>query len=295
MKRKLPVLLAAAVMAAALVLPAFADVIWEPNNNFYESHRYECSYENRNYLTNGQKGYITLRTAPDSLVEVVNVVNGVRLTVGFTWQAEDGETWAVGDYAVQEEGQTWKWYTGWVSMDELALIYDYIAFEEDHNSEFQDYDGSGDELTEAYLYSYPNGRFQMLLVEAKEYMPFAETFQNLYTDENGLRWTFVGYYMGSRNAWICIDDPLNEDLGVDEPRTVAQVRGGAETIVPAAEQAPDGPDGVQECGLEDEELIPPAEKVPAAKTYVTWLVPAALIVAVVAVTAVVVRRRNRSK
>lgn len=273
MKHKLPAIFLALVLLTALAMPAFADLMWEPyDNSFYERHRDECSYENRSYLVNGQKGYVTLRSAPDSVIEVVNVPNGASLYIGFTWQENGGETWAVGDYAVQEEGQTWKWYTGWVSMDDLALIYDDIAFEEDHGAEFQEYDGSGDELTEAYLYSYPNGSRQELLVEAKEYMPFSETFQQLYTDDNGLRWTYVGYYMGRRNAWVCIDDPLNEDLGVDTPRTVGQVRGTEDLVPPAGEVL---------------------ERIPAAKTWIVWLVPAVLVVIVVVVTAVLVRRKNK--
>lgn len=325
MKHKVSAFLLALVMAAALAVPAFADVMWEPyDNSFYEAHRDECTYENRSYLANGQKGYVTLRTAPDSVIEVANVANGTSLYIGFIWQGNGGDKWAVGDYAVQEEGQTWKWYTGWVSMDDLALIYDSIAFEEDHGAEFQEYDGSGDDLTEAYLYSYPNGSFQMLLVEAKEYLPFADTFQNLYTDENGLRWTFVGYYMGRRDAWICIDDPLNENLGVDSPRTVAQVRNAAD-VVPPAEKVPDPvtseepfdtpePSGNMEDdavpteepsdtpepsentendAVPTEELIPPAERIPAARTWLVWLIPAVLVIAVVVVTAVLIRRKNK--
>lgn len=269
MKRKGWILPLAVLMALTLAMPAFADVMWEPyGNDFYDAHRDECQYENRTYLANGSEGYLTLMESPQSVAEVYNVPNGERVYVGYLWTDGQGQQWAVGDYAVQEEGQTWKWYYGWAPLDELALIYDHLSFEEDHGSEFQEYDGSGDGLTEAYLYSYPNGSYQTLLVEAKEYQPFSETFQYLYTDENGLRWTFVGYYMGSRNAWVCIDDPLNENLGTDTPQTVAQVRGTGG------------------------ELTARAASVPAARTWTVWLIPAALVVLAAAVTALLVRRKK---
>ena len=270
MKHKLSALLLALVMAAALAAPALADVMWEPyGNSFYESHRDECTYVSRGYLANGQEGYITLRSAPDSLVEVSNLANGERLYVGMTWQAKDGSEWAVGEYSVQNEAGDRTWYTGWVPLSELALIYDYIAFEEDHGAEFQEYDGSGDKLTEVCLYSYPGGVYSYTLEENRDYQPFSEAFQHLYTDENGLHWTFVGYYMGRNNAWVCLDDPMNEKLGADTPRTVGQVRGTGE------------------------EIAEPADSVPAAKTYMIWLIPAILVAAVAVVTAVLVRKKNK--
>lgn len=270
MKRKLVTISLAVLMLAALAVPAFADVMWEPyGNSFYESHRSECTYENRSYLANGEKGYVTLKTAPDSLTEVTNVANGVSLYVGYIWQGKGSDKWAVVDYSVRDEQGNWNWSSGWVPLSELALIYDHLAFEEDHGAEFQEYDGSGDELTEVYLYSYPGGTYVDTLKENSGYQPFSEAFQYLYTDENGLRWTFVGYYMGRYNAWACIDDPVNTELGVDAPRTVGQVRGTGG------------------------EATPPAEKVPAAKTAVLWAIPAVLVVAVAAVTAVLIRRKGK--
>lgn len=270
MGRKLSVLMLAVVMAAALVAPAFADVMWEPyDNDFYETHREECTNENRSYLANGADGYVTLKTAPDSLTEAVNVANGNSLYVGYIWQRNGSDRWAVCDYSVLDENGSWTWYSGWVPLSDLALIYDYIAFEEDHGTEFQQYDGSGDGLTEVCLYSYPGGAYWENLTESEGYMAFADSFQYLYTDENGRRWTFVGYYLGRRNAWVCLDDPLNGELGVDGCRTVAQVRGAEETLTPAA------------------------ESVPAAKTAVLWVIPAVLVVAVTAVTAVLVRKKKK--
>lgn len=294
MKCKIRTLLLAAVMLLALAAPAFADVMWEPyGNSFYQSHRDETDYENRGYLANGQKGYITVLSAPDSLIEVINLSNGTYFNVGMIWTAGDGTQWAVGYHNEYTEAG-WKSYEGWVPMSELALIYDYTAFQEDHGEEFEEYDGSGDHLTEVCLYSYPGGAYRHNLPESKDYMSFAESFQHLYTDENGLRWTFVGYYMGRNNAWACIDDPLNENLGTDGYLTVGQVRGD-QTLIPAITPEGTQPDANPE-GEErqaEEVIIPPAEEVPAAKTWVVWLIPVVLVIAVAVVTAILIRRKNK--
>lgn len=271
MKRKLSLIVLALVITAALAAPAFADIMWEPyGNSFYEQHRDECNYENRGCQANGPEGYVTLQTAPGSLTEVMNVANGTQLYLGFTWQDRDGSQWGVVEYSVEKEDGGWDWIDGWVPMDQIALIYNHTSFEEDHGAEFQEYDGSGDALTEAYLYSYPGGVCEDFTIEESGSYTFAEAFQYLYTDENGLRWAFTTYYYGFRNYWVCIDDPMNRELGVDAPLTEAQVR-----------------------GTDDSALVQPAENVPAARTAALWAIPAALVVIAAAVTALIVRSRRK--
>ena len=55
-----------------------------------------------------------------------------------------------------------------------------------------------------------------------------------YTDENGLRWGYLGYYMGRRDKWVCLDAPMNPDLNsgvVPVSPSPAQLRGSV--TVPA--------------------------------------------------------------
>ena len=49
MKRRMLSLVTVLVLALALALPAAADVIWTPDNTFYESHYKECTYVGRGY------------------------------------------------------------------------------------------------------------------------------------------------------------------------------------------------------------------------------------------------------
>ena len=149
-----------------------------------------------------------------------------------------------------------------------------IAFEEDHAGELGEYDGSGDDLTEIVVYQYPGGPLASQVsfqVDVKE-NPLSEYFQYLYTDENGLRWSKMGYYYGCRNVWVCLDRPVDDTLGEEQPQAAAQVRG---------EDSP--------------ALHPAAEEVPAPRTIPLWLIPAALVILAAAVTALLVRRTRKGK
>lgn len=48
----------------ALCAVAQADVLWEPDNNFYVKNADQCDYIGRQYYTNGDEGFITLWDAP---------------------------------------------------------------------------------------------------------------------------------------------------------------------------------------------------------------------------------------
>ena len=82
---------------------------------------------------------------------------------------------------------------------------------QDQGDELEAYDGSGDILTEIMVYDYPGGPLAMedsFQVDVEE-NPLSQYFEYLYTDENGLRWSKLGYYYGLRNVWVCLDDPMN--------------------------------------------------------------------------------------
>lgn len=225
--KKLIALLLAGLAMLSLAAPAAADSIWEPENGFYERHRRECTYENRAYELAGYDGSVTLWGAPNGTV-LEEVPNGGQGTVQFRWSG-DGVEWGY-LYGIFED---WK-DGGWVPMDDLTLIYDSRQFLEDHAAELVEGDPVPVEFDFAVRYAYPGGPVSGNLREHREYAPFSDVFSTLYTDENGLRWGYVSYYMGSREIWVCLDDPLNERLDTDiiavEP-SAAQLR-GAPTVTP---------------------------------------------------------------
>lgn len=254
MKRKVLTLFLAALALLALAVPASADVIWTPDDPFYEKHQEECDYVGRQYELAGYNGKVTVFTAPGGMSKLT-LDNGLQGTIQFTWEGK-GTTWGYlirwGDNQVE----------GWVPMDDVTLVYDSWEFKTDHAGEIVETDPVPVDFHEAVLYRYPNGPAGNTLTEDPDYQRFGEIFTQIYTDENGLRWGYAGYYMGHLEAWICLDDPMNKELDTE--------------IMPVA------PSAAQLRGSATVTAGPPA-----------LLIAAVLVAAVAAVTAVLLVRRKK--
>lgn len=214
MKRRVWTLAAAVTTALVLMLPVSADLIWTPANSFFEAHHQECSYVARMYEVGGYEGYTSVFDEPDG-TSVGTVENGKRVHIQFCWPGE--KAWGYVNAGAAE---------GWVPMDDLSLIYDSQQFMEDHASEIRTGDPVPVEFREAMLYEYPNGPSRLLMEEVEDYEPFSETFSAIFTDEQGKDWGYIGYYMGRVDAWVCLDDPMNEELStavVETPPSAAQL------------------------------------------------------------------------
>ena len=201
MKGKLMSLLLAVVAALALAVPASADIIWEPEDDFYESHRGECVYNGRLYQAAGYDGSVKVYSSPKNAMSIKSLENGERVRVQFEWSGN--VVWA---YVYNED------VGGWVPMGDLSLVYDSQEFIKDHEGQIVKGEAVEVDFDQAWLYSYPGGPKDHVLKEDEDYMSFDEIFTSLYTDDNGLRWGVVGYYKGHRNGWVCLDDPMNETL-----------------------------------------------------------------------------------
>lgn len=227
MKRKIITLFLAALAVLSLAVPASADSIWTPDDPFYEKHWESCDYVGREYELAGYDGKVTVFTAPGGMNKLT-LDNGLRVGIQFTWEGK-GTTWG---YLVRWD-ESWDSRTeGWVPMDDLSLIYDSKQFMTDHAGEITETQPIPVDFHEAVLYSYPNGPAGSTLEEEPEYQRFDEMFTQVYTDGSGLRWGYVGYYMGIRDYWICLDDPMNQGLDTEimpVAPSAAQLR-GSETV-----------------------------------------------------------------
>lgn len=222
MKRKIFTLFLAALAVFSLTVPASADLIWEPDDSFYEKHRGECSYVGREYELAGYDGKVTVFTAPGGMNKFT-LDNGLRVGIQFTWEGK-GTTWG---YLIRWDDDRPE---GWVPMDDVSLVYDSKQFMTDHAGEIEETQPIPVDFHEAVLYAYPNGPAGSVLEEEPDYMTFSETFTQVYTDQAGLRWGYVGYYMGRLESWVCLDDPMNEGLDtgvVPVSPSAAQLRGSA--------------------------------------------------------------------
>ena len=201
------------VLLCALAPAAYADILWTPQNTFFERHENECTYVGRSYYANGSEGYVTLWDAPDGRTVCAQYENGCQLRV--YWQYKDWGCISVwGD-----EGSV----DGWVPMADLVLIYDYLSFEEeyagqisDYSGQFAHYEGSSDGFT---FWEYPGAPQPKLVWDYDDIIPILtgsegkESYiSKVFTDENGLTWGYIGYFFGNRNSWLCLDDPTGTEF-----------------------------------------------------------------------------------
>lgn len=222
MKRKMKypaVLCVMLVFWTAVSFTAYADVIWEPSGEFYMDHPDECEYDGRDYQTNGKEGFVVVYEEPGSSKEVARIKNGKRFYVGFTYRGS-GVTWAAlnlwGYEPEAEESLEDDVRDGWVVFDNLAKVYMEEDFRAEHAGEFADYQGEldGYEIKkELIFWDYPGSGRIVCWIEEYFNEGDAPVYQNLYTDQDKNRWTYVGYYYGDR-GWVCVDDPESRELSL---------------------------------------------------------------------------------
>ena len=214
--KRLSALLCTLVLAISLAPASFADVVLEPEgNSYYDMHREDCSYPNRDYLAAGADDIVTFYQAPDMLIPQKTVDNGEQLYILATVQ--DGEhQWGFVDGA-----------DAWVPMDDLTPVYDTISFAEDFADEIVPFTWEAVPMPVAQLYTYPNSGESYALKESVEDAYITASLSEQYVDENGNEWGYVRYYMQNQ-GWICLTDPTNIELDsgvMTAPPSVAQTRG----------------------------------------------------------------------
>ena len=241
MKRILTLLL---VLCLCLLLaaPALADAIWEPEDDFYQTHREECRYVNRAYYADGEEGSVTVCRSPEDRKELASAQNGELFNVSFVWEGGEQGTWGVVVY-----GDNWR-KTGWVPMSDMRLKYDSISFREEFGSEFRN---TKEELKlgdypKLQIWSYPRAEAPMDCFTWDENWSAPEdplTFETVYEDPAGLRWGAVGYFYGLRDFWVCLNAPDAEDpwatLGAARPADPGKTYTPAPAPAPAPSSEPE--------------------------------------------------------
>ena len=221
-KRLLP--LAALLLLLCLLSPAYADVIAAPDNNFYLSHRDECTPLYRSFYANGKNGYVDVRNSPDGLI-IHRFENGTVFYVHAQY-----ENMGVFEYRVGE-----RWLNGWVCLDELVLRYDQISFEKEFGDQIKPYNGELTELDESIttinFFSFPGSQgvtrtininadhVQGRLKRAELTGSTENPISSVFIDEEGLTWGYISWWpgFGSLHVWFCLDDPSGDSFPTRVP------------------------------------------------------------------------------
>ncbi|PKM73782.1 MAG: hypothetical protein CVU91_01655 [Firmicutes bacterium HGW-Firmicutes-16] len=197
---------------------ALADVIWEPNDDFYSAHSNDCEYVNRDYYSNGETGYMEFFSEPGG-TSLGFADNGQTFHVQFSYKLGD-ETWGVIEYSEVEgklipRGEE-ECKTGWIKLADTTLKYDYQSFDEAHRSEYTIYDGDYSELKDVQnivMWTFPNSGATNGTIDNID-----ENFavQSIYTDIDNSQWGYVNYYYGMKNFWICLSKPIDATIAAKD-------------------------------------------------------------------------------
>ena len=193
-----------------------ADIIVEPTQNkFYMDHRDEFEMLRRSYYANGVDGYISLRKAPGSNDETRRIANGEILFIEFSYES-NGELWGIARINTLNTAYD-KLPAGWISMEDLFVVYDDVSFVEEQGHEFHPYTGGYDELKaitgEIIAWTWPgSGSMQPRRYEASHFNHEESGSQFAYTDEQGREWGSLGHWTGRMDNWVCIDAPTVENI-----------------------------------------------------------------------------------
>lgn len=198
MKRTLSLLLAL-VFLLALTPAVHADVIWVPEDPFLEDHMDQCTYLQRGYYAAGPNGSVTVYASPESPTVVKKLTNGEYVFIVWSYTDADGIAWGLCEYYGDES------WDGWIPMDYLLLKYDSQAFREEFADRIRTESGTAAECgPDTFFWNYPGSEDATTFSVEGDYLP---EYQQTFTDDAGRAWGYIGYYMGIRNVWICLDDP----------------------------------------------------------------------------------------
>ncbi len=201
--KKLLAVLAAAVMCLSMGAAVSADVIIEPTDSFYETHRNEIKF-----LGDGRVGRRYILTGETDVFDDPGgkrtgiLSEGKSPWIYYIYTDKDGKAWG-GYFEMPEMDQL-----NWICLDGLEPVYDNYSFMEEHKDSItkntdKEYNSLRAEGT-IYLWNYPGSTEKIPMETHPD--DFGSYISELYTDETGGKWGYIGYIWGER-GWIYITDP----------------------------------------------------------------------------------------
>ena len=226
MKKTVVFFLMFALLAA--VLPAAADSVWMPMDDYFmttwdPSSDNTCEYLERPfYMAAGKDGYVTAVRTPLDRTPLKTYPNGTEFQITFVC-GTDNDLWGAvesvrpyGEVAFHED---YKGESGYIAFGDLVRAYDAEAFINDHASEIHAFAENGYDMCSGgdfVLWSAPNSGVQIEYVKkdyisylCMDYAPDAEykmfNYGGYYIDEYGNRWVEATLRRTWEHGWFCLD------------------------------------------------------------------------------------------
>ena len=186
---------------------AYADVISEPDNTFFDEYYVYMVPLDREFIVNGEHGFTQAQSEPGVQNVIGTFQNGDRCYITYSC-LYDGEYWGVS--YIGEIGY------GWFRLAEMLVLYDAIAFEEEHSADFYEYTGDFEELLRegsVIIWEWPGSDITFFTFEIFDEDNIWIT--RAYMDAQGREWGYLDFY--GKGGWVCLSDPMNYDLPPMDP------------------------------------------------------------------------------
>ncbi len=211
MKRKRILTVISAILACCTVAAAGTtvwadddDVLTPPQDSFYELYESQC--ELHDYRSFRAAVDFDVFASPIDQRSVRRVGVGEVISTNVSYTAPDGVIWS---YAYSETG-----IGGWFRMENVSLVYDSIAFTEEHQNELTPYAGQLDGFSPTaylYLWTYPgSGEAENICRAGDEWFTNGDV-QNLgeraayvYRDAGGSEWVYLDFLP---SGWVYVPNP----------------------------------------------------------------------------------------
>lgn len=198
------VLACCTVAAAGTTVWADDDELTPPKDGFYEIYESQC--ELHDYRSFRAAVDFDVFASPIDQRSVRRVGVGEVISTNVSYTAPDGVIWS---YAYSETG-----LGGWFRMENVSLVYDSIAFTDEHRNELTPYAGQLDNFTPVeylYLWTYPgSGEAENVCHAGDEWFTNGDV-QNLgeraayvYRDGSGSEWVYIDFLP---SGWVYVPNP----------------------------------------------------------------------------------------
>ena len=201
----------------------YADIIPEPYDDFFQDYANEMEYHLQTRVANSKKGYANLYKNPESDIVITYVKNGTEITVKYLYTDKNDCVWALVEPNLEVIGNDYD--TAWIRLDDFTLVYDARQFRKDNLEKLVEekvkFDVSQYDKN-IIMWSFPlSGKRVYDIDITSDYVDYVSAtlesdLHATYEDQFHQKW--VEYYDWSKRiqGWICITDPCNKDMRVDD-------------------------------------------------------------------------------